>query len=725
MNTLVKPSSLDASPSISSSHSWKSSDIESPKVLDRSRSQSSTKNEKKSVSLLARAFSFGRSPARDLESPTLDRELTITHDYDDDLDESISDTVTTVPIVGRKHYCLKHPDIKISNIRETFSFVPISRECYRCADEHKLRMEREREEIESRKLLTNSAIPGIISTVAGTGAPGYTGQDGGPATAAELHFPVGVAVDSNNNIYFADSLNNCIRKVDATIGNITTIAGTGMKGSSGDGGLARKAKLCHPWGVCVDHLDNVYIADTGNNRIRKISAKSNIITTIAGNGSPGYYGDDGLCIHSKIDSPSDLVTDADGNLYFTDTNNNRIRKIDFVHGGIIMTIAGTGGDGFRGDGGSALLAEMHRPLGIALDSKGNIYITDSCNHRIRKISYTEENSTIITTVAGRGDSGFSSDGIYATHTRLNLPWGLAVDNMDNIYFSDSDNHRIRKITQATKIITTVAGNGVEGFSGDREKARDAQLNGPWGLGLDKKGNLYVADGENHRIRKINLNPVSKWGMAADSAGNVYFGDGDNLLIRKLNIATGKVEVINNAESIMSELQNKADFQGPWSVAVDSGGTMWVVDNVNDQVQQITPEGEITKLAVVDDEDREKVLLYDTDKEKLLASYDTNKKPSKTSEISSLTISPKLLQNKLQNSPDKLKKQPSKLFSKSSLKLKLNDTSSNAQDPATPTISPQTSTESPLSPSKYGMTVDKNGDIYLANKNNHNILKFCP
>ena len=235
----------------------------------------------------------------------------------------------------------------------------------------------------------------------------------------------------------------------------------------------------------------------------------------------------------------------------------------------------------------------------------------------------------------------------------------------------------------------------------------------------------MADGENHRIRKINLNPVSKWGMAADSAGNVYFGDGDNLLIRKLNIATGKVEVINNAESIMSELQNKADFQGPWSVAVDSGGTMWVVDNVNDQVQQITPEGEITKLAVVDDEDREKVLLYDTDKEKLLASYDTNKKPSKTSEISSLTISPKLLQNKLQNSPDKLKKQPSKLFSKSSLKLKLNDTSSNAQDPATPTISPQTSTESPLSPSKYGMTVDKNGDIYLANKNNHNILKFCP
>ena len=700
-------------------------DIESPKVHDNKSTNSSYKISKSKsrsetgLSLL-RAFSFsGLSPAKDIESPDNDRNLS--NDYDEDSDMSVAETLTTVPLTVRKHYCNKHPDIKISNIREAFSFMAVSRECYRCADEHKLRMEREREDIESRKLLANASIPGIISTVAGTGATGYTGQDGGSATAADLHFPVGVAVDSNNNIYFADSLNNCIRKVDALVGNITTIAGTGIKGSSGDGGLARKAKLCHPWGVCIDHYDNIYIADTGNNKIRKVSANSNIITTIAGNGNPGYYGDDGLCIHSKLDSPSDLVADSDGNLYFTDTNNNRIRKIDFKHGGIITTIAGTGGDGFRGDGGSAVLAELHRPLGIALDTKGNIYFTDSCNHRIRKIS-TED--SIITTIAGRGDSGFSSDGIYATHTRLNLPWGITVDSMNNVYFSDSDNHRIRKVSDATKLISTIAGVGVEGFSGDREKAKDAQLNAPWGLCLDRRGNIYVADGENHRIRKINLNPVSRWGMAADSSGNIYFGDGDNLLIRKLNIATGKVEIINNADSIISELQNSG-FQGPWSVAVDSGGTMWVVDNVNDQVQQITPEGEVTTLAVAEDDVDSKLHLYDAGKEKLLATYDMQSneknKNNKILSPSPPVVSPKTLQSK--NTQEKLsplmQKQP---FNKSKLKLKIDDI--NTKNSSSPNVSPQTSSDSPLTPSKYGMTVDKNGNIYLANKNNQNILKFC-
>jgi streptogramin lyase len=215
-------------------------------------------------------------------------------------------------------------------------------------------------------------------------------------------------------------------------------------------------------------------------------------------------------------------------------------------------------------------------------------------------------------------------------------------------------------------------------------------------------------------------------MAADSSGNIYFGDGDNLLIRKLNIATGKVEIINNADSIISELQNKADFQGPWSVAVDSGGTMWVVDNVNDQVQQITSEGEVTTLAVAEDDVDAKLLLYDADKEKLLATYDTQSNEiSKNDKISLPTMSPKTLQSKLKNTQEKLsplmQKQP---FNKSKLKLKIND-DVNTKDSLTPNISPHTSSNSPLTPSKYGMTVDINGNIYLANKNNQNILKFCP
>ena len=257
-----------------------SSEMDSPKPLNE-KSRSS-----RSLSLLSRAFSFGKS-SRDIESPTnnnneFDRDNNNNNNSnDDDIDVSVSETVYSGSITVRKHYCHKHPDIKISNIRETFSFVAISRECYRCADEHKLKMEREREEIESRKLITNSSIPGIISTIAGTGSAGYENYEG-PATSADLHFPVGLAMDSNNDIYFADSLNNCIRKIDGTVGTITTVVGSGIQGSSGDGGLARKAKLCHPWGVCLDHIGNIYIADTGNNRIRKVSANTNIITTIVG-----------------------------------------------------------------------------------------------------------------------------------------------------------------------------------------------------------------------------------------------------------------------------------------------------------------------------------------------------------------------------------------------------------------------------------------------------------
>ena len=330
-----------------------------------------------------------------------------------------------------------------------------------------------------------------IETVAGGGS---SFGDRGAATAGQLNTPSGVALDGAGNLYIADTNNHRIRKVDASTGNISTVAGTGTDGYSGDGGAATAARLNSPSGVAVDGAGNLYIADTGNSRIRKVDSSGNI-STVAGTGTDGYSGDGAAATAARLNSPSGVAVDGAGNLYIADTGNSRIRKVD--SSGNISTVAGTGTRGFSGDGAAATSAQLRNPQGVALDGAGNLYIADRFNHRIRKV----DSSGNISTVAGSATRGFSGDGAAATSAGLWGPWDVAVDGSGNLYIADRFNQRIRKVDSAG-VITTVAGTGTRSFGGDGSAATAAQLNGPRGVALDGAGNLYIADSNNHRIRKV-------------------------------------------------------------------------------------------------------------------------------------------------------------------------------------------------------------------------------
>lgn len=346
----------------------------------------------------------------------------------------------------------------------------------------------------------------IISTVAGTGTYGFSG-DGAAATAAELSLPTGVAVDAGNNIYFSDNANNRIRKISAA-GVITTIAGDGPSSGAGsyggDGGAAISAQINSPGQVAIDGAGNLYIADTHNSRIRKVST-SGIISTIAGSDSCGFAGDGAAATLAKLNYPAGVVVDASGNVYISDTRNNRIRKVSAT--GIITTIAGTDSMGFSGDGGAASAAELRGPGYLTLDGSGNLYFTDGGNNRVRKIS----TGGTITTIAGNGPSGamgsFGGDGGQATAAQLNGPTSVAIDGTGNIYISDGTNQRIRKITPAG-VISTFTGNGVQGYAGDGGPAASAELTFPVGVAVDATGNLFITDWENQRVRKVNIATLS-------------------------------------------------------------------------------------------------------------------------------------------------------------------------------------------------------------------------
>jgi sugar lactone lactonase YvrE len=355
---------------------------------------------------------------------------------------------------------------------------------------------------------------GTITTVAGTGLGGFNG-DGIPATSARLANPVGVAVDSAGNLIIADTLNHRIRRVDATTGVITTVAGNGIQGFSGDGGPATSARLNVPIAVGVDSAGNLFIADVFNLRIRRVDAATGIITTVAGNGLSGFNGDGIPATSARLDTPQGVALDGAGNLFIADTLVHRIRRVDAVTG-IITTVAGTGLSGSSGDGGPATSARLGNPIGVAMDNTGNLFIGDVGAHRIRKVvpgadgQITGANDEIITTVAGTSN-GFSGDGGPATSARLLGPHGVAVDSAGNLFIADRGNHRIRKvvpgadgqITGATdEIITTVAGTGVAGFSGDGGPATSARLNGAFGVAVDGTGNLFIADLFNRRIRGV-------------------------------------------------------------------------------------------------------------------------------------------------------------------------------------------------------------------------------
>jgi len=326
-----------------------------------------------------------------------------------------------------------------------------------------------------------------ITTIAGTGTAGFSG-DGGQATSAQLTNPRGVAVDAQGNVYIADEPAQRVRKVSG--GNISTVAGTGTAGFSGDGGQATSAQLKNPIDVAVDAQGNLYIADTLNNRIRKVSGGN--ISTVAGTGTAGSTGDGGQATSAQLNNPYGIAVDAQGNLYIADTLNNRIRK---VSGGNISTVAGSGTAGYSGDGGQATSAQLNSPFDVAVDGQGNLYIADGANNRIRKVS-----GGIISTIAGTGTAGFSGDGGQATSAQLKAPFSVAVDAQTNLYIADYGNSRIRRVSGG--IITTIAGTGTAGFTGDGGQASSAQISGPLGVGVDGEGSLYISDTNNRRVRKI-------------------------------------------------------------------------------------------------------------------------------------------------------------------------------------------------------------------------------
>ena len=481
---------------------------------------------------------------------------------------------------------------------------------------------------------------GTITTIAGTGVSGFSG-DGGLATAAGLSSPTDVAVDSLGNLYIADSGNHRIRKVD-TSGTITTIAGTGVSGFSGDGGPATAAELSSPEDVALDGSDNLYIADSNNNRLRKVDTSGTItslvtilggsttglaidasgnvyisesrsdwvkkvdtsgtITIFAGTeGGSGFSGDGGAATAAELSSPTDVALDSSGNLYIADLGNHRIRKVDTS--GTITTFAGTGKSGFSGDGGPATAARLDQPLGVAVDSSGNLYISELLNNRVRKV----DTAGTISTVAGVGDSRFGGDGGPATRARLNNPTNVAVDSSGNLYIADSDNNRIRKV-DTSGTITTFAGTGESSFSGDGGMATSARLARPGAVAVDGSGNLYIADSDNNRVRRVDSQGIittvvtgvhSPRGMALDSSGNLYIAESHGHRIRRVD-AMGIITTIagTGASGFSGDggPAIEARLRLPGDVAVDGLGNLYIADSFNQRIRRVDTSGTITTIA---------------------------------------------------------------------------------------------------------------------------------
>jgi sugar lactone lactonase YvrE len=334
-----------------------------------------------------------------------------------------------------------------------------------------------------------------LTTRAGTGTTGYTG-DGSAAASATLASPSAVAYDAAGNLFFADAQNNVIREVSKS-GQMSTIAGTGLEGYSGDTAAATAATLDTPTGVAVDAAGNIYIADSHNHRIRKVSGGT--ITTIAGTGTPGFSGDNGTATAAQLSLPSAVAVDAAGNIYIADTNNQRIRNIT---GTTINTIAGNGEELFAGDGAAATAAVLDSPTGVAVDINGNVYIADRHNQRIRMVTPAGTISTLAGSGAASFSGAFAGDGASAVAASLSKPSGVSVDASGNIYVVDSNNQRIRQVSGGT--IATVVGSGQQGFGGDSGTAASAILNAPKAVVPDASGNMVIADKLNQRLRVASL-----------------------------------------------------------------------------------------------------------------------------------------------------------------------------------------------------------------------------
>jgi sugar lactone lactonase YvrE len=474
----------------------------------------------------------------------------------------------------------------------------------------------------NRRIRKVSAGTGFITTVAGNGMfdSGDVG-DNGPATAAQIA-PLGFAVDAAGNLIIADVGNNRIRKVDAAAKIITTIAGNGESGFGGDGGLATAASLNAPNAVAVDAGGNIFITDSLNYRVRRVDAKTGTISTMGGNGLARIPDENAPATASALNYPRGVVFDAAGNLFIADTGNSRIRKVDAASG-VITTVAGNNLFSFSGDGGPASAADLSAPDGVAMDAAGNLFIADTSNQRIRKI----DTKGIITTVAGNSQPsfqpGFSGDGDLATKALLNYPRGVAIDGAGNLFIADTENHRIRRVDAKSGIITTVAGSGDigsagGGFSGDNGPGTSALLKSPFAVAIDRAGNVLIADGANFRIRKLDSKGIITTvigtgqegfcdasqlasaislgfpaGIAIDNAGNIFVSEPNSHRILRIDSRGSVATVAGNCDSGFSGDSGPATlatFDSPTGIAFDPAGNLFIADTNNHRIRAVHASG---------------------------------------------------------------------------------------------------------------------------------------
>jgi len=388
---------------------------------------------------------------------------------------------------------------------------------------------------------TSSSVPlTTITTVAGTGNFGYSG-DGGPATEAGLSEPKGIAVDAAGNLFIADSGNRRVRRVDATTGIITTAAGNGIVGYSGDGGPATSATLGNPSLISVDAAGNLFIADSGNHRVRRVDATTGIITTVAGNGILGYFGDGGLATAASVAGPQGVAVDAAGNLFIADSGNHRVRRVDATTG-IITTVAGDGMGGYSGDGGPATAAKLRSPAGSAVDAAGNLFIAGG--DRVRRVDAT---TGIITTVAGNGIEGYAGDGGPATSAKFDNPTGIVIDAAGNLFIADSSNGSVRRVDARTGIVTTVAGFDSQFYAGplgDGGPATASPLGFPVGIAIDAANDLFIVGRDHKRVRRVgsvlSKSLVATVVPATDGTSEVYSFDFSDRHIETRHALTNSV-----------------------------------------------------------------------------------------------------------------------------------------------------------------------------------------
>jgi DNA-binding beta-propeller fold protein YncE len=339
-------------------------------------------------------------------------------------------------------------------------------------------------------------MPNIITTAVGTGEKGFAG-DGGAAAKALLNGPFDVCFDRAGNLYFSDTFNNRIRRVD-TRGIITTVAGNGDKGYSGDGGKATGAALNEPYGVVVDRAGNLYIADRLNRRVRRIDAATGIITTLAGTDEATYGGDGGPAAAASLAEPNGLAFGpGEGLLYITDVADNRVRVIDLA-AGTIATFAGTGAAEHSGDGGPAGKAGTFGARAVKIGGDGTVYILERQGSSLRAV---DPRTGIIATIAGTTARGYGGDGGPALAAVFDAPKEMAIDRDGSLLIVDTENHAIRRIDHRTGIVTNLAG-GRQGPGGDGGAAELAGLDRPHGAVVGPDGAVYIGDTNNHRIRKV-------------------------------------------------------------------------------------------------------------------------------------------------------------------------------------------------------------------------------